>query len=114
MYTSYSSLTLRNNHIMTYTLERHASYITAHASELPVYIRRINIPPRNGLVYTKGVYTIAMDLPLTDSEQNSASSNASGDSAEDVNIRLNEDRSIIASTIALHGVQVIQFASVLL
>jgi len=54
-----------------------------------------------------------MDLPLTDNEQNSASSNR-GDSAEDVNIRLNEDQSIIASNIALNGVQVIQFASILL
>ena len=51
-----------------------------------------------------------MSLPLSSSEQNLYESlNAPcrvGGAPGDENIRLNEERSIIASTIALHGVQV--------
>ena len=51
-----------------------------------------------------------MSLPLSNSEQNLYESlNApriGGGAPGDDNIRLNEERSIIASTIALHGVQV--------
>ena len=50
-----------------------------------------------------------MSLPLSNSEQNlheSLNTPMIGGAPGDENIRLNEERSIIASTIALHGVQV--------
>ena len=50
-----------------------------------------------------------MSLPLSNSEQNlyeSLNAPRIGGAPGDENIRLNEERSIIASTIALHGVQV--------
>ena len=57
-----------------------------------------------------------MSLPLSDSEQNLFESfNAlpvEAGTPRDENIRLNEERSIIASTIALHGVQVYNSVSV--
>ena len=50
-----------------------------------------------------------MSLPLSNSEQNlyeSLNAPRIGGAPGDENIRLNEERSIIASTIAMHGVQV--------
>ena len=50
-----------------------------------------------------------MALPLSDSDQNlfeSFNALPIEGALKDDNIRLNEERSIIASTIALHGIQV--------
>lgn len=64
-------------------------------------------PPINARL---GILKRSMSLPQSDSEENSYElfdALPVEGTPRDENIRLNEERSIIASTIALHGVQVL-------